>query len=230
MYNVILVILLTIIVFFTGKLIKHKSLYPFMPFRYDFRKRRDTFLRALELLSNIKAKIIIETGTSREGLRGSKSQGAASIVFGKWAKENDAILHTVDISEESIKVSQMEVEAQKLDTNVFLHLSDSVQYLANFGDKVDFLYLDSYDYSEEVEVQRLSQEHHLKEFKAIEKQLHKNSIVLIDDCDLPGGGKGKSVIAYMIIQGWKILMKEYQVLLLHKDSSYFSKENNISKS
>ena len=51
--------------FFIGKFLKHKSLYPFMPFRYDFRKRRGTFLKVLELLEKTKAKFIIETGTSR---------------------------------------------------------------------------------------------------------------------------------------------------------------------
>ena len=218
-------IVLAFIGFFIGKIIKHKSLYPFMPFRYDFRKRRDTFLKALEILNAINAKIIIETGTSREGLKGAKSQGAASIVFGKWAKENGAILHSVDISEESVRVAQLEVNEQSLAENVKLHLSDSVAFLTEFKDSVDFLYLDSYDYSENVDVQKKSQEHHLKEFRAIENQLHKNSIVLIDDCGLPEGGKGKTVIAYMQTQGWNILIEEYQVLLLHKDFSVGSSLN-----
>ncbi len=217
MYDVILFVFIVGVLFFTGKLIKHKSLYPFMPLKYNFKKRRVTFKKVLELLSQINAKVLIETGTSREGLKGVKSQGAASIVFGKWAKENGAILHSVDISEESIRVAKIEIETQELDKYVKLHLSDSVEFLMNFKEKVDFLYLDSYDYSEDVEVQKKSQEHHLKEFKAIENQLHKNSIVLIDDCKLPGGGKGKTVIAYMQTQGWQILIEKYQVLLLHKD-------------
>jgi len=218
-YDVILFVFIVTALFFTGKLFKHKSLYPFMPLKYNFKKRRVTFKKALGLLSQINAKVLIETGTSREGLKGVRSQGAASIVFGKWAKENEAILHSVDISEESIRVAKMEVEAQKLDKYVNLHLSDSVEFLTKFKEKVDLLYLDSYDYSEDIEVQKKSQEHHLKEFKAIENLLHKNSIVLIDDCKLPGGGKGKTVIAYMQTQGWKILMEKYQVLLLHKDFS-----------
>ena len=55
-----------------GKFVKHKSLYPFMPFRYDFRKRRDSFQQALNILGKSKAKVIVETGTSREGLKGAK--------------------------------------------------------------------------------------------------------------------------------------------------------------
>ena len=80
--------------------------------------------------------------------------------------------------------------------------------------------MDSYDYDKDLEVQRLSQEHHLKEFKAIEDRLHENTIVLIDDCRLPNGGKGKTAIAYMLKNDWKILIDAYQVLLVRKDFGF----------
>ncbi len=212
--NYLLAILaLGLIGFCIGKLVKHKSLYPFMPFRYDFRKRRNTFLKTLELLDGIKAKTIIETGTSRKGLHGAKSNGAATIVFGKWAKLHNAHVHSVDISEESVKNALKEVKAQGLESHVTLHLSDSIAFLKDFNEKVDFLYLDSYDYSNDPQVQIKSQLHHLVEFKAIESRLHENSIVLIDDCDLPNGGKGRMVVEYMLGKDWKILMKAYQILL-----------------
>lgn len=191
-----------------------------MPFKYDFRKRRDTFLKTMDLMQQANAKIIVETGTSREGLRGAKSNGAATIVFGKWAKENNAFIHSVDISEESCKNAQAEVDRQQLSNFVQIHHSDSLIFLKDFDEKVDLLYLDSYDYSSDVDVQKKSQEHHLLEFKAIENRLHKNSIVLIDDCDLPNGGKGKLVIAYMLTKDWKIVMNEYQVLLVRKDNRF----------
>ena len=208
---------LALLVFVLVKLIKHRSLSPFMPYKYNFGKRRITFLKVLELLDKTKAKVIVETGTSRSGLRGAKGDGAATIVFGKWAKENEAFLHSVDISEDSVRGSQAEVDAQNLGNHVKVHLSDSLDFLENFEEQVDFLYLDSYDYSDDLEVQRLSQEHHLKEFKAIEERLHKNSIVLIDDCGLPNGGKGKLAIEYMSKKNWKILINAYQILLVRKD-------------
>ena len=217
MEYIILVLLLGVIGFVVGKLIKHKSLYPFMPFKYDFRKRRDTFLRTMDLLKTTKAKLLIETGTSREGLKGAKSNGAATIVFGKWAKENGAFIHSVDININSVDNAQKEVDNQGLEQWVKIHHSDSLKFLNDFNDKVDFLYLDSYDYSSDPEVQKKSQQHHLNEFLAIENQLHENSVVLIDDCDLPNGGKGKLVIDYMLKKGWKIHKESYQVLLVRKD-------------
>lgn len=214
----IAILVLGITGFFIGKFVKHKSLYPFMPFRYDFRKRRDTFRKTLDLLEKNKAKVILETGTSREGLHGAKSNGAATIVFGKWAAQNGAILHSVDISEASVANALKEVKAQNLEEHVKIHLSDSIAFLKKFEEAVDFLYLDSYDYSNDPEVQIKSQLHHLEEFKSIEGQLHEKTIVLIDDCDLPNGGKGKLVVAYMLERGWKILMNAYQILLVRKEA------------
>ncbi|MEL6973797.1 MAG: class I SAM-dependent methyltransferase [Bacteroidota bacterium] len=216
--NIVLTILaLGVAGFFAGKLYKHKSLYPFMPFKHDFRKRRDTFRQTMDLMRSTQAKTIVETGTSREGLKGAKSNGAATIVFGKWAKENGAFVHSVDISEASVARAQEEVTRQNLDDYVQLHLSDSLVFLKNFESQVDLLYLDSYDYSSDPEVQRKSQEHHLAEFKNIENKLHDKSIVLIDDCDLPNGGKGKLVIDYMLNNGWKIVTEAYQVLLVREN-------------
>lgn len=208
-------VLLAIATPFILKFVKHRSLYPFMPFKYNFRRRRVTFAKTLKLLKERNAKIIVETGTSRKGLAGTKSDGAATIVFGKWAKENGAKMHSVDISQDSVNGAKEQVNAYGLDDVVTVHLGDSVEFLENFKDKIDFLYLDSYDYSKtDVEIQQKSQEHHLKEFKAIEDRLHENTIVLIDDCRLPNGGKGKLVIDYMLKNGWKILLNEYQVLLV----------------
>ncbi len=98
-------------------------------------------------------------------------------------------------------------------------LNDSLEFLKEFNKPVDYLYLDSYDYSKKDKgIQIRSQEHHLKEFQTIENQLHDNSVVLIDDCRLPGGGKGKKVVEYMIKRDWVILLDKYQILLVKKNS------------
>src|SRR5665811_2599736 len=108
---------------------------------------RDRFRSTLDLLKKTGAKTIVETGTSREGLLGAKSNGAATIVFGKWAKNHNGFLHSVDISKQSVAAAQREVEAQELGDFVKIYLSDSIKFLRSFEEKVDFLYLDSYDYS-----------------------------------------------------------------------------------
>jgi hypothetical protein len=77
---------------------------------------------------------------------------------------------------------------------------------------IDFLYLDSYDY--EWNNPSPSQEHHLREIQAAFPRLHENSVVMIDDCALPQGGKGKLAIEYLKERGWKILLEQYQTILI----------------
>ena len=84
---------------------------------------------------------------------------------------------------------------------------------------MDFLYLDSYDYDKhDIAEQQISQQHHLRELQAIESRLHEQSVVLIDDCQLQGGGKGKLVIDYMRNQGWYVDTNAYQVILMRTEA------------
>ena len=194
--------------------LRWKTLEPLLPKDYNFGKRQKTFRRAIELLDERGATCLIETGVARYGLRNSKSDGASTAVFGLWANTNNASLYSVDISPESIAGAREAVEELGLMEQVKLVTGDSVQFLENFADPVDFLYMDSYDYDKhDQSVQIASQEHHLKEFKAIEEQLGSDSVVLIDDCDLSGGGKGKTVIEYMTRKGWQVDTSAYQILL-----------------
>jgi hypothetical protein len=160
---IISIALIAIVTPFIIKFIKHKSLYPFMPFKYNFRRRLVTFVKTLKLLKDRNAKIIIETVTSRKDLKGTKGDGAFTIVFGKWAKENGAKLHSIDFSEASCKSSKKKVINQGLDDSVTVHLNDSIEFLNSFDKPIDLLYLDSYDYSRtDKDIQIKSQEHHLK--------------------------------------------------------------------
>ena len=157
---------------------------------------------------------LVETGTARLGLAKTKGDGASTIVFGLWAQRHGAHLHSVDIDAQAIDESRRAVSEMDLIDSVSFHVSDSVAFLESFQDPVDFLYLDSYDYDRhDVAVQKASQAHHLAEFLAITDRLHEASVVLIDDCGVPGGGKGKLVIEHMRANGWQILMDSYQVLL-----------------
>jgi hypothetical protein len=97
---------------------------------------------------------------------------------------------------------------------VHLVEGDSVNFLKNFDRQIDFLYLDSYDF--EKNNPSPSQQHHLREIEAAYDKLTPQSIVMIDDCDLAHGGKGKLVIAYLLDKGWSIYAQDYQVILVNK--------------
>lgn len=212
-----LLILLSVIVVAVvlRKLVRYKTLAPLLPRKYNFGKRRDTLREVLRLLDERNATTLLETGVARMGLEKSKGDGASTIVFGLWSKQNDAHLYSVDIDPEATKRAGVAVDAMGLGDSVTLVTSDSVAYLDNFTDSVDFLYLDSYDYHKtDTAIQTASQNHHLKEIKAIEGCLHDDTVILIDDCDMPNGGKGKLVIERLTAQGWKVHMSEYQVILV----------------
>jgi hypothetical protein len=197
------------------KIFRYKTLAPLLPRKYNFGKRRDTLREVLRLLDERKAKTLVETGVARMGLAKSKGDGASTIVFGLWSKNNDAHLYSVDIDPEATERAGEAVNKMELSDSVTLVTSDSVAYLDEFTDTVDFLYLDSYDYhNTDTAIQIASQDHHLKEIKAIEGCLHDGTIILIDDCDKPNGGKGKLVIERLTAQGWKVHMSEYQVILV----------------
>lgn len=197
------------------KLVRYKTLEPLLPRRYNFGKRRDTLREVLRLLDARGATTLLETGVARMGLEKSKGDGASTIVFGLWAKQNNAHLYSVDIDPEATERAGVAVNDMDLADNVTLVTSDSVAYLDEFTDAVDFLYLDSYDYHKtDTAIQTASQDHHLKEIKAIEGCLHEDTVILIDDCDMPNGGKGKLVIERLTAKGWKVHMSEYQVILV----------------
>lgn len=197
-----------------------KSLHPLLPRRYDFRRRRDTLRHALRLMEARGARTLVETGSARAGLEQPKREGASTVVFATWARLHGAVLHSVDLDPKSVEGARRAVAALGLEERVRFHVGDSVAFLRTFDQPVDFLYLDSYDYDrKDPEVQRASQLHHLRELEAIEPRLHEGSVVLIDDCRLPGGGKGKLVIERMLASGWRVVRSEYQVLLVRAGSA-----------
>ena len=81
---------------------KWKTLEPLFPREFNFGKRQQTFKRSLDLLKERGATCLIETGVARYGLNNSKSDGASTVVFGLWAKQNNAFLYAVDISPDSV--------------------------------------------------------------------------------------------------------------------------------
>lgn len=170
-------------------------------------KRYGSFLFCLELLEERNAKSLVETGTARWGEENYWGDGGSTIIFAKWAVDHEANLYSVDISSQAINNAKKATQ----DENVYFTLGDSIEFLKNFTQPIDFLYLDSFDFDENNPVP--SQEHHLHEIVAAYPCLHEKSIVMIDDCHLPHGGKAKLVIAFLLAEGWEVLYDGYQTIL-----------------
>ena len=178
-------------------------------------KRYCSFLLALGILETHGSKTLVETGTSRCGASNFIWDGGSTVIFSDWAHKHNAHLYSVDISPNAVQTSQDAVKAYE--PAVTIVCSDSIEFLSKFGKPIDFLYLDSFDY--EVGNPEPSQKHHLKEIEAAYPFLHANSIVMIDDCDFPCGGKGILVIDYLTKKGWNVLYEGYQVILTKRSTN-----------
>src|ERR1700722_15354318 len=177
-------------------------------------KRYATLLFALRLMKERRPANIVETGTSRFGNSNFVGDGGFTILMGDYVRDNDGIFYSVDTD-----IHALSKAASALgDSRHFVRLvnEDSVSFLQHFREPIDFLYLDSYDF--DVNDPIPSQQHHLKEIMAAYPNLTKHSVVMVDDCGLPYGGKGRYVINYLVNRGWKILANGYQVILAPDES------------
>lgn len=174
--------------------------------------RHKTFSAALELMNERNAKVIVETGTERwqEAQYCFDGDGGSTIIFAHWATDHRARMYSVDINETHIRYCEQNTLPYA--NYLTLVLGDSVSFLQNFSEKIDLLYLDSYDYDENNP--RPAQEHCLREAMAAEDKLTDKSIVMIDDCNIPGGGKGLLAIQYLLSRGWSLYKNHHQVILL----------------
>jgi len=174
--------------------------------------RYPTFTEALKLMSSRNVRTIVETGTARCGDTNFDGDGGSTIIFGHWAQTHNASMFSVDISQTHIDLAK--AASRPYLSNMSFIMEDSVAFLRNFPGHIDMLYLDSYDYDEKNPGP--PQLHNLNEVMAAYDKLTENSIVMIDDCNIPGGGKGKLAIEYLLKRGWYLHTNRHQVILLKR--------------
>ncbi|MBA2729052.1 MAG: class I SAM-dependent methyltransferase [Parachlamydiaceae bacterium] len=171
-----------------------------------------TFEKVLTLMKERNVKTIVETGTTRGVLLQDifAGDGGGTILFSEYALRNDARVYSVDILQEAFENAAHFLTPYE--GFIFTVCDDSVNFIKNFNSTIDMLYLDSYDF--DINDPSPSQVHHLNEIIAAYPLLTSRSIVMIDDCGLPWGGKGALAIQYLQEQGWKTLIQAYQVILI----------------
>jgi predicted O-methyltransferase YrrM len=173
-------------------------------------RRYHTFYRLFQIMQIRKPGVIVETGTARQGTTWCVGDGCSTLLFAQWIHKYGGVFYSVDIDSSALMKAAQAIEVET-DAVHFVH-SDSVDFLAQFNGTIDCLYLDSYDFEEDNPTP--SQKHHLREIQAAYPHLSQNSIVMIDDCDLPHGGKGKLVIEFLEAKGWKVVERGYQVIMM----------------
>jgi predicted O-methyltransferase YrrM len=178
-------------------------------FQHLLRNRYRTFHQALLLAVARNVKNIVETGTTREPGNWA-GDGQSTYVFGAFAQRFGCKLWTCDVAAEAIAAAR-QVTAP-FQQHIEYVVADSVTFLRDFDQSIDFLYLDSLDFLVRGDPNP-PQDHAVREARAALHALHNQSIIVVDDCDLPHGGKGGKVVPFLLGEGWQAIGLGYQVVL-----------------
>lgn len=167
--------------------------------------RVEGFTRAMELLDLRKKPVIVEVGTTRR-VGNWLADGYSTPLFAWYVARYGGELYSVDIEPEAANLCTEIINEFDIPTeSTFLVTDDGIGFLKKFEKKIDFLYLDGWDYSlfdtEQAFDERLeSEQAHLECFLAAEPSLAQGAIVLIDDILETRSwlGKGRRLIPYLI--------------------------------
>lgn len=153
---------------------------------------------------------MVETGT----WRGIAGDGYSTWLFGAVAQSFGKVLYSIDNNEEHVRQS---IEHIKLhpEASVSHHISDSIAFLSRFSSTIGFAYLDSYDYTDGTPLP--SQLHNFGETCAIIGKMAARSVILCDDAYFPSGGKPHLTTKWLVDRGWKLVLKDQQVLFTNWD-------------
>lgn len=196
-----------------------------------FGRRKNTFEKTYNLIrDNIHdTYTIVELGSSRSFVNGGNlgcmltnieywkpdkpeiwdwGAGIFTKVFAENLKDTNCKIITID---PDISANFIVTTMCKEYNNVIIKQEYSTDFIKSFSGKIDFLYMDHMETSEESALQ------HLEDIKIIINKdlMSENAIILIDDVGNDNTyGKGKYSIPFLLNNGYKILIHEYQVLMV----------------
>lgn len=171
-------------------------------------ERFETFKLALTLLyEQNPTPLIVETGTVR--MENDYGAGYSTYIFGQCTTLFGGRVITVDNVLKHMDISKKLTE--EFSKKITYVLDDSLKFLADFNEKIDLLYLDSFDCPITGDATE-AQEHNLNEFLISESKLTEKSLILIDDIGFENGGKAKLTHAYLEKNNYRLIKKHQQSL------------------
>lgn len=173
-------------------------------------QRYKTFAHALKLMRERNLEIFVETATKRVHSENRNSDECFTLILADWIRRNQGQLDSIKFDEG--KLQNVKNALGKNAQFIKIVNGNSIDTLKKFGQKIDFIYVDSMDFDER-NAKRV-QEQALKEIQAAYQWLTPNSIVMVDGCKFGKCGKGALVIDFLHQCGWKtIFVDESQVIL-----------------
>jgi hypothetical protein len=184
-----------------------------MNFLHKYNHIKNTRYKSFEFaLSEAKKrnhKTLVETGVARGKIKFffftkiNWKDGMSTMIFSDYARNVDGLLYTCDI--DSKNINNAKKFCKNNDQFIKFVVNDSLNFLENFKEPIDFLYLDSLDGQFEG-----ASEHQLKEIKLAITKLKKDSLVLLDD----KGAKTNLSIDFMLKNNFKIINETNEQVLL----------------
>lgn len=173
---------------------------------------RPEIQEAIKLFRFLGGRCIVEIGSIRDK-NSVLSDGHSTFM---WA-ENAEMVYTVDIDPQATVMTKALMEEYGYN-NVYAITQDGIEYLKNFNHPIDLLYLDGWDAELEDTAER-----HLEAYLAARKNLHDESIILIDDANPEVLGISHSSKAALVLveaekDGFQVGLSLYQVLLAKADA------------
>lgn len=176
-------------------------------------QRAKTFVKAFELAVDAATAgceqrhySIVETGC----YRGIDADGQSTVILAKLGAAICGEFVSVDKDLAHVVKAREKLRGLADKTKATVIVSDSVEYLSRLCRPIDFLYLDSYDYEPDNPLP--AQIHQVAEIGAAFGKLTPNAIVLLDDCNIPGGGKGLLTERFLLGNGFRLVADGYQKL------------------
>jgi hypothetical protein len=170
--------------------------------------RFKSFEKALTIADQRNLKTFVETGVARGKIKFffikkyNWKDGMSTLLFSEYAKYKNGHLHACDIERKNVENAKYFCKKNR--NFCSFYIEDSINFLKKFQNEINFLYLDSLDGQ-----MPGANEHQLEEFKAAEKNLSENCLILLDD----KGSKTKLSSNYMKKNGLKIINETDNQLL-----------------
>lgn len=194
--------------------------------------RKDGFHIALSLLAAVSNPSIVEVGVIR-GRDEEDSNGYSTKVFADFILKNQqrgmgGNLISVDIYLQAVQFClQVLKDSNLLSGHITVVCADAIEFMQNRElreklncniQKIDLLYVDGWDYSENPETNAVSEQSTLQLVQLAEPFFLQNSLILFDDVyNDEWAGKAKRAIPWLLSKGWLTLFRRNNQALLIKN-------------
>lgn len=200
------------------ELFKNKYRDKLVPFKYGGRNRKVSFNKVLNHLDGIDSPVLVEIGQTRNYYNWNGDGYSTPLFIWYMNQRLDGHFYSIDISDNrEVYKAIFGIwglrDGQEKGATILQE--DGIKFLKEFEHKIDFLYLDAWDYhTTNIEMQTTSETMHLEAFKIAGSKLNIGAYILIDDIldQETYVGKGKLLIPYMLENGYKLIHKGYQFL------------------